>query len=331
MKRNPTTALLYSIAVAAVTATLPAQAQPSAAAPWPSKPVRIVIPFSPGGAADTFGRVIATRLPEALGQSVVADNRPGAGGLIGADLVAKSPADGYTLVVSGIASHVLAPTLAAKSPFDPVRDVTHIALFGGPPAVFAVHPSIPTKTLKEFVHFAKPRPKQLVFGSPGNGTLGHLFGVLFTGRAGIVMEHVPYKSASGAVVDIVAGHIQTISTTLSTAAPQIRAGRIRALAISATQRLEQFPQVPTFPESGYAELVATVWFSLSGPPGLPAEIVTRLNAESQRILTLPEVREKLRTDGILPQPLGASAFTEFVANELRRWAPIIRTSGARAE
>ena len=305
-------------------------AQSQDAPAWPAKPLRIVIPFSPGGAADTFGRLVAPKLSEALAQPVVADNRAGAGGLIGAEVVAKSPADGYTLVISGIASHVLAPTLAVKPPFDPVRDVTHIALFGGPPNLFAVHPSIPTRSLRDFIAFAKRRPQELVFGSPGTGTLGHLFGVLFTHRAAIAIEHVPYKSASGAVVDIVGGHIQTISTTLSTAAPQIRAGRIRPLAISAPERLQEFAQVPTFTESGYPELVATVWFALSGPAGLPPEIVSRLNAESQRILALPEVRARLRADGILAQPLGVQAFVEFVAAEMRRWAPVIRASGARA-
>ena len=315
-------------AFAAVAVALPAQAQTPSS--WPAKPVRLVIPFGAGGTADTFGRLLAGKFSETFGQQVITDNRAGAGGLIGSEIVAKSPADGYTLVISGLASHVLAPTLAAKAPFDPARDVTHIAYFGGPPAVFAVHPSIPTKTLREFVAFAKARPKQLVFGSPGTGTLGHLFGVLFANRAGIAIEHVPYKSAAFAVVDLVGGHIQTISTTLSTAAPQIRAGRIRPLALSAKERLQEYAQVPTFPESGYPELVATVWFALSGPPGLPAEIVNRLNAECQRVLALPEVRERLRIDGIVPQSMSAQGFAEFVAAELRRWTPIIRASGATA-
>jgi len=320
----------YALAMLAATTHTAAHAQSGEASAWPVKPVRIVIPFAPGGAADMFGRLAAARFSESLGQSVVADNRSGAGGLIGAEVVARSPADGYTLVISGIASHVIAPMLAAKAPFDPLRDVTHVALFGGPPAVFAVHPSIPTKTLQDFVAFAKQRPNELVFGSPGTGTLGHLFGVLFTSRAGLALGHVPYKSASGAVVDITAGHIQTISTTLSTAAAQIRAGRVRPLAISAPERLQEFAQVPTFPELGYAELVATVWFALSAPPGLPAEIVSRLNAEVQRMLAIPEVRARLRADGIVPQPLGAQAFSDFVAAELKRWTPIIRNSGARA-
>jgi len=324
-----TTTLRWSLAAATAVTALCAQAQTSPSS-WPAKPIRLVVPFGTGGTADTLGRLVAARLPEALGQTVVADNRAGAGGLIGSDLVAKSPPDGYTLVVSGVASHVLAPTLAAKPPFDPVRDVTHIALFGGPPSLFAVHPSLPTRTLKEFVAFAKARPKQLVFGSPGTGTMGHLFGVLFTKQAGIAIEHVPYKTASIAVTDLVGGHIQTISTTLSTAAPQIRAGRIRPLAISATERVQEYAQVPTFREVGFPELVATIWFALSGPPGLPNDIVQRLNAETQRILALPDIRERLRIDGIVPQPMSAQAFADYVAAELKRWTPVIRASGAAA-
>jgi tripartite-type tricarboxylate transporter receptor subunit TctC len=300
-------------------------------APWPAKTVRLIVPFGPGGAADMFGRLLAARLPDALGQSVIADNRPGAGGLIGAELVTKSSADGYTLVISGIASHVLAPALAVKPPFDPVRDATHIALFGGPPSVFGVHPSLPSRTLREFIQLAKIRPRDLVFGSPGTGTMGHLFGVLFTSRAGIHIGHVPYKTAGAAVTDLVAGHIQTISTTLSTAAPQIRNGRVRALAVSSPQRLQEFPAIPTFAETGYADLVATVWFALSGPPGLPADIVKRLNDEVRKILAAPEVRERLRVDGILTQPLDPHAFTDFVRAELKRWTPVVKASGARPD
>lgn len=318
-----------ALAVAACGISLIAHAQ--VPAPWPAKPVRVIVPFGPGGTADMFGRLMSTRLPDAIGQTVIADNRPGAGGLIGAEIVSKSPPDGYTLVISGVASHVIAPALAAKPPFDPQRDATHIALFGGPPSVFAVHPSLPSRTLKEFIQLAKARPKDLVFGSPGTGTMGHLFGVMFTSRAGLTISHVPYKTAGAAVTDLVAGHIQTISTTLSTAAPQIRSGRVRALAISAPQRLQEFAAVATFPELGYADLVATVWFALSGPPGLANDIVKRLNDEVRKILATPEVRERLRADGILTQSLDPQAFAEFVRTEMKRWMPVIKASGARPD
>src|SRR6185369_15134670 len=195
------------------------------------------------------------------------------------------------------------------------KDFTHIALFGGPPAVFAVNPGIPAKTLKEFVALAKQKPGSLSYGSPGPGTQGQLVAELFKREAGIEVLHVPYKGAAAAVTDLMGGQITAVSTTLSTAAGQIRAGRARALALSAAQRLPDYPDIPTFAELGYPDLVATVWFSLSGPAGLPADIVNRLNAEVRRALELPETRERVRHDGILPNRLEAREFTAFVTDE----------------
>lgn len=315
---------IATVALAMITAA------PVWAQQYPVKAVRIVVPFAPGGSADTLGRIVAGKLTESLGQAFVAENRPGAGGLVGSELVSNSPPDGYTLVVSGVASHAIAPSLAAKPPFDPVKDFTHIALFGGPPAVFGVHPSMPVKDLKGFVAFAKAKPGELSYGSPGNGTQGHLVAELFRQTAGLELIHVPYKGASIAMVDIVAGHIHAISTTLTTASGQIRAGRVRALALSSAERLADYPGVPTFRESGYRDLVATVWFSLSGPAGIPADIVTRLNSEVRRILQLPDVRERLRGDGIVPNQLDPKAFSAYVAAEVKRWAPVIKASGAVA-
>jgi tripartite-type tricarboxylate transporter receptor subunit TctC len=285
--------------------------------------VRIIVPFAPGGSADTLGRLVAQHLKGTF----VVENRPGAGGVLGSELVAKAQPDGYTLVVSGIASHAIAPALPQGTPYDPVKDFTHIALFGGPPAVLAVNPSLEAKDLRELVALAKSKP--LSYGSPGNGTQGQLVAELFKRKAGIELQHIPYKGASGAVTDLIAGHIPVISTTLTTAAAQIRAGRARGLAISAPMRLADFPDIPTFVELGYRELVATVWFSLSGPANLPAEIVERLNAEVNQALDLPEVRERLKPEGIVPQRLTAKEFTGFVADEVQRWAPVVRASGAK--
>jgi tripartite-type tricarboxylate transporter receptor subunit TctC len=296
---------------------------------WPAKPVKIIVPFAPGGSADTLGRLVAQKLSEQLKANFIVENRPGAGGALGSDLAAKAAPDGYTLVVSGIASHVIAPLLPNGTPYDPVRDFTHIALFGGPPAVLAVHPSVQAKNLREFVALAKSKPGALSYGSPGNGTQGQLVAELFKQRAGIDLQHVPYKGASGAVTDLIAGHIPAVSTTLTTAASQIRAGRARALAISAAARLPDFPDIPTYAELGYPELVATVWFSLSGPANLPADIVERLNAEVNRALELSEVRERLRPEGIVPNRLSAREFSAFVADEVRRWGPVVRASGAK--
>ncbi|HEY0338551.1 MAG TPA: tripartite tricarboxylate transporter substrate binding protein [Burkholderiales bacterium] len=302
----------------------------AAAQAWPAKPVRLIAPFTPGGAADTLGRLVGAKLTETLGQNVVIENRAGAGGVIGSDLVAKSAPDGYTLVVSGVASHVVAPALS-KVPFDALKDFSHIALIGGPPTVFAVHPSMPAKDVKGFLAMAKSRPGELTYGSPGNGTQGHLLAELFKRSTGIDIRHVPYKGASLAVVDVMAGHIHSISTTLSTASAQIRAGRLRALAVSSAQRLPDYAQVPTFRELGYAQLVATVWFGLSGPAGLPPEIVTRLNTEVRRIVQLSDVRERFRSDGIEPASLDVKAFNAFMAAEIERWTPIVRASGAKPD
>jgi tripartite-type tricarboxylate transporter receptor subunit TctC len=317
--------ILVAVFALAIVAPLTAAAQQ-----YPVKPVRIIVPFAPGGSADTLGRIVAGKLSQSLGQNFVAENRPGAGGLLGSEIVSNSAPDGYTLVVSGVASHAIAPSLSAKPPFDPIRDFTHIALFGGPPAVFGVHPVMPVKDLKGFLAFAKARPGELNYGSPGNGTQGHLVAELFKQTTGIKIQHVPYKGAALAMVDIVAGHIHAISTTLTTASGQIRAGRVRALAISSDARLSDYAGVPTFRELGYRNLVATVWFSLSGPAGLPADVVNRLNSEVRRILQMPDVRERLARDGILPNQMDPKAFTEFVAAEARRWAPVVRASGATA-
>jgi tripartite-type tricarboxylate transporter receptor subunit TctC len=299
----------------------------AAAQPWPARPVKIIAPFAPGGSADTLGRIVAKNLTEQLKETFVVENRPGAGGVLGSDLVAKAAPDGYTLVVSGIASHVIAPQLPQGTPYDPLKDFTHIALLGGPPAVLAVNPQLPAKNLREFVELAKAKP--LSYGSPGNGTQGQLVAELFKQKAGIDLQHVPYKGASGAVTDLIAGHIQSVSTTLSTAATQIKAGKARAIALSSAARLPDYPDVPTFAESGYPDIVATVWFSLSGPANMPAEVVTKLNAEVRRALELSDVRERMRHEGIMPNRLDAKEFTAYVADELRRWGPVVRASGAK--
>lgn len=304
---------------------------PATAQQYPAKTVRIVAPFAPGGTADTLGRIIAAKLSESLGQTFVVENRPGAGGLVGSELVLKSAPDGYTLLVSGVASHAIAPALPAKPPFDPIGDFTHIALMGGPPTVFAVHPSLPARDLKAFVALAQSMPHVLSYGSPGNGTQGHLMAEVFKQRAKIDVVHVPYKGASLAMVDVVAGNIHAISTTLTTASGQIRAERVRALAISSERRLAGYAGIPTFRELGYRNVVGTVWFSLSGPPGMPAEVVTRLNSEVRRILQLADVRERLRPDGIEPNALDPKAFTNYMIAEVKRWEPVVRASGARAD
>ena len=306
-------------------------ASAAAAQVWPSKPVRLIVPFAPGGSADTLGRLVAQKLSESFKQTFVVENRGGAGGVIGSELAAKAPADGYTLLVSGVASHCIAPALSKEFPFDPLRDFTHIALFGGPPGVLVVHPGVAAKDLREFVALLKAQPGKISYGSPGNGTQGHLLGEQLKQVAGIEMTHVPYKGAGPAVADMIAGHVSAGSTTLSTAATQIRAGKLRALAVSSSRRLADFPDVPTYAELGYPELTATIWFSLSGPAGVPRDIVNRLNSEVRRILQQADVRERLRPEGVEIGDLDPQAFSAYVAAELKRWAPVVRAAGARAD
>ena len=297
---------------------------------WPSKPVRIVVPFAPGGTADTLGRLVAQKLTESLKENFIIENRGGAGGVIGSELVARAEPDGYTLVVSGVASHCIAPALR-KISFDPLRDFTHIVLFGGPPGVLVINPSLPVQDLKQFIAYAKNEAGKLAYGSPGNGTQGHLIAEQLKQVTGIQMTHVPYKGASLAVADLIAGHVPVTSTTLTTAATQIKAGRARALAVSSAKRVLEFPDIPTFAELGYPELTAAIWFSLSGPAGMSADIVNRLNAEVRRILQLPDVRDRLKPEGIEPGDLDPQQFTAFVAAELKRWGPIVRASGAKVD
>jgi tripartite-type tricarboxylate transporter receptor subunit TctC len=308
-----------------------AAAAPAFAENWPAKPVRVIVPFAPGGTADMLGRVTAQKLSAAFKQQFVIENRGGAGGVIGSEIVARAAPDGYMLVVSGVASHCIQPALSKRVPFDPVRDFTHIALFGGPPGVLAVNPALGVETLRAFIALAKSEPGKLAYGSPGNGTQGHLIAEQLKQVAGIDMIHVPYKGASLAVADLIAGHVSVVSTTLTTASSQIKAGRARPLAVSSPSRVPDFPDVPTFKELGYPELTASIWFSLSGPAGMPQDIVNRLNAEVRRALRQPDVLEALRPEGIEPGDLDPQQFTAFLVSEVKRWAPVVRASGARAD
>ncbi|MGB7542567.1 MAG: tripartite tricarboxylate transporter substrate binding protein, partial [Burkholderiales bacterium] len=308
--RHPALRCAFALACAAFAAQSVAQTRSAdSGQAWPSKPVRIVVPFAPGGTADMLGRLVAQKLSESFKQNFVIENRPGAGGVIGSELVAKAAPDGYTLLVSGVASHCIAPALSKSFPFDPVRDFTHIALFGGPPGVLVVNPGLPVRDFKEFLAYARANPGKLNYGSPGNGTQGHLIAEHLKQITGIDMQHVPYKGASLAVADLIAGHVLVTSTTVSTASAQIRAGRARALAVTSESRVPDFPDVPTFKELGYPQLVASIWFSLSGPPGMPQDIVRSLNLEVRRILQLADVRERLHPEGIEPGDLDPQEFT----------------------
>lgn len=316
---------------AMVAAVLAVASGPAAAQDWPQKPVRIIVPFGPGGTSDTLGRIVALELSRKFGQQFVVENRPGGGGTVGSAEVAREDPDGYTLVVSGVGSHVVAPAINPNVRFDPVADFTHIAMLGGPPAVLVAHPSLGVKSLTELVALLKSGGDPVSYASPGAGTHGHLIAEYFKGKAGVEMEHIPYRGAGTSIADLIAGHVQLGSFTLSSAAAQIRAGALVGLAVSSAQRLPQFPDVPTFAEQGFPDLVATTWFALSGPKGMPPAIVDPLNAAVVEIMRSPEVTKRLELDAIQVEPLKPAEVTAFFQSEIARWTPVAKASGAQPE
>lgn len=308
-----------------------AGSRPAHAQEWPAHPIKLVVPFSPGGTADTLGRVFAQVLSESLGQQVYVENRGGAGGMTASAQVARAEPDGYTLVVSGVASHVIAPVANARSEYDPLRDFTHIAYFGGPPIVVVAHPSFGVRTFAELVTLLRNRAEPLSYGSPGVGTQGHLVAAYLAQKLDLKLTHVPYKGANPAMFDLLGGHIKLASVTWTTALSHIESGAIVPLAVTARKRLARFPDVPVFVELGLPDLVATTWFSLSGPPSLPPGIVARLNREVVKAIDLPEVSARLDQEGIDAEKMDAAAFTGFVQAEIARWTPIIKSTGMKAE
>jgi tripartite-type tricarboxylate transporter receptor subunit TctC len=299
---------------------------------WPTKPVRIIVPYAPGGSSDTLGRIAAEHLSETFKQQFIVENKPGAGGVLGSTQVARAPADGYTLGVSGIATHTIAPAINPNVSYDPIKDFTHIALLGGPPIVVVVHPSVKANTIKEFEEIVRnTKGKKMSYGSPGAGTHGHLMAEAWLKKVGLDMEHIAYKGASAAMTDLIGGHIPASSNTLATGAPHIRSGAARAIGVTSAKRLKAFPDVPTFAEAGYPDLVGITWFSISGPKGIPKEIVDKLNKEIVRIMQLPQVQERLARDEITTEPFTAEQFTKFVADEAGKWGPIAKASGAQPE
>ena len=304
-------------------------ALPAAAEEWPVRPVRIIAPFAPGGTADTLGRIAAEQLSEAFHQQFFVENRGGGGGVPASLAVARMEPDGYNFVVSGIATHAIAPTLNPNTGYDPVKDFTHVAYFGGPPIVFIVPKDLGVKNLPELVAFAKAHNEKLTFASPGTGTSGHLVAEYFAGKAGIGVEHVPYRGAAPGVMDVMAGHLRFGSMTWTTASGQISAGTVVPLAVSSAKRLADFPNIQTFREQGY-DLVSTTWFSLSGPPGLPKDIVDAVNREIVKGFAKPEVQARLRTEQVLTEPMTPEEFTKFVGDEYVRWKPVAEQIGLRS-
>jgi tripartite-type tricarboxylate transporter receptor subunit TctC len=300
------------------------------ASDFPNKAIRIVVPFPPGGATDAAARLVAVKMAEHWGQPVLVDNRAGAGGNVGSELVAKSPADGYTLVMGVTGSHAINTSLYSKMPYDPVADFVAISQVAVVPNVLVVHPSVPAKNLAELMALAKKEPGKLNYASLGNGTAAHLGMEMLKSEAGVDITHVPYKGSAPAVSDLLAGQVQMMVDGLPSALPHVKAGKLRAIAITSLHRAPSLPDLPTIAET-YPGFYADAWSGLFAPKGTPQPVVDKLSAEVQRILKLPEVREKLAALGAEPVGSTQAEFAAHVKKEIGKWAKVVKTSGAKVD
>ena len=306
-------------------------APPLPAQTWPVKPIRLIVPYSPGGTADLLGRSIARKLSESLGQQVIIENRTGAGGGIGADLVAKSKADGYTLLLGTIATHAINPNLYPDIPYDPVGDFAPVALVATMPNLLVVNPSVPARSVRELIALAKAKPGELAFASAGSGTTQHLSGELFKKMAGVDMLHIPYKGNAPAVTDLIGGQVQVMFDNIPISLQQVRAGKLRALAVTGAKRSAVLPNVPTIAEAALPGYSVTSWFALFAPAGTPAAIVARLNRETNTALAGKALYGQLTDQGIQPGSGTAEDLAAHLRAELPRWKKIVAESGARVE
>ena len=302
-------------------------ATPTVAQGWPTKPVRIVNTFAPGGAAEFLARTIADGLTRAFGQQFFVETRAGAGGQIGVQSVLASPPDGYNFVITNVSLLVLAPISNPKLGYDPLRDLANIAYIAGSPIVVSVNPATGIKTLGDFIGYAKKSDKPLTYSSSGLGSSGHLFAETFAQKAGIKIEHVPYKGAAQGLMDLVGGHITFSAQTVASSAALIRGGSLTAVALTAGERMPDFPDVPTFKELGYPDVVHTTWFSLSGPAALPPEIVTKVNGEIVKTMARPDVQQRLRQEGLVTEALTPAEFRKLIETETVRWRPALERAG----
>ena len=298
---------------------------------YPSKPIRYIVPFPAGGGTDIVARALAPRLLESSGITIVIDNRGGGGTVVGADIAAHSPPDGYTLFMGTNTSHAINPNLPSKLPYDAVRDfqpLTRIALI---PYMLTVHPSLPAKNVKELVALAKARPDQLNFASSGNGTPGHLAGLMLNDAAGIRMTHVPYKGAAPALTAMVSGETQLTFSSLTSTLPLVKAGRLRVIAMSSLKRSPLMPSMPTVAEAGYPGFEAITWYGIFLPAGAPAAIVARLNTEFVKVLNIPDFKAWLAEQGAEAAPTTPEEFGAFVKAEIARYAPLVKKSGLKVD
>ena len=301
-----------------------------AADAYPSRPLRMVVPFAPGGGSDIVGRIIGIKLTEAWGQQVVVDNRPGGNANIGAMVVARAPADGHTLLL-GNANFTINPALMKEMPFDPARDFAPITLLANVTNMLAVHSSLPVKSVKELIAYAKARPGQLNFASPGAGTSSHLGGELFRSMAGIEVVAIHYKGATPAMTDLIGGQVSFTITSMLSVMPHVKSGRLRALGVTTLKRSPAMPDLPTIAESGLPGFEATNWYGVLGTAGTPKPVIERLNKELVRIVASPDVREKFSQQGAEPETNTPAEFERFIKAEIVKWAKVVREAGIKPE
>jgi tripartite-type tricarboxylate transporter receptor subunit TctC len=323
MSFAPASLSVSMLLLAALPALLPA---PSIAQTWPARPVRLVVPFGPGGSSDITARVFSEKLADRFGQQVVVDNRPSAGGIVAAELVARANPDGYTLVVANVSPHTVTPVIFPRVNYDPVKSFTHIAFIGTVPAVLIVHPDFPARTLPEFLKIARASPGKINFGSAGNGTIGHVVGEMFQAVTRAKLTHVPYRSSVFMFADLRTNAIPASFDALPQNTENIRNGLVRPLAVSSRTRVETAPDIPTFVELGFPDMVGENWLGFSGPAGVPAPVVERIHREVMQLAKDPAIVARMRTFGITHQPLTPVEFQAYVAKEFARWRPILEAA-----
>lgn len=300
-----------------------------AARDFPTKPVRFIVPFAPGGNTDVQGRFIANRLTATLGQQVIVDNRPGAGGTLGMEMAARAPADGYTLVLGSFGSVLLAPSLYAKLRYDPEKDLAPVILLSTPPSLIVTNPAVPAKSVRELIAHARANPNKLNYGSAGNGSFAHLSAELFRSMAKIQIAHVPYKGAAPALTDLLGNQIQLVFAPFPAALPHVNGGRLNALAVTGDKRSPVLPQAPTAAESGLPGYEASGWFAVMAPAGTPKAIVTRINQDINRVFADPEVRAAFAADGSEPVGGTPEQLAQSIREGLAKWAKLVRELGVQ--
>jgi len=332
MAQHPITATrlrtLALILLAAIALVAPPMAGAQA---YPSRPVKLVVPFPPGGSLDIAGRLIAQRLTEMWGQAVVVENKPGAGGNIGADFVAKSTPDGYTILLGALSTHAVNPNLYAKMPYDAVKDFAPITLIATTPNVLVVNAATPVGNVREFIAWTRANPGKLAFGSGSNGSAGHLAGELYKVDTGTDAVHIPFKGGAPATQALLAGDTQFMFDNLANAMAQVKAGKLKALAVTTAERSKLVPELPTMAEAGLQGFDISTWYGLFAPAGTPTAIVAKWNADVTKILTTPDVRAKLMADGAEPAPDTPEQFAQMISRELAKYARIIKASGAKVD